>query len=192
MDWLTEGVARRQFESFAAGVTDGLVRTGYLMTGDLAETEDLVQETLLRVARRWRRVRTMDHPAAYARRILVNLVIDGHERRRRRADELDSAGDADDGGTDESAARALRVIDARSEFRLALSALTPRQRAVVVLRYWEDLSEAQVAEVLDCSVGTVKSTASRGVARLRQVLAGRPPSAKPGISTTDGRKSSPC
>jgi DNA-directed RNA polymerase specialized sigma24 family protein len=81
----------------------------------------------------------MDHPAAYARRILVNLVIDGHERRHRRADELDSGGDPVDGRADESAALALRAIDARSEFHMALASLTRRQRAVVVLRYWEDL-----------------------------------------------------
>jgi RNA polymerase sigma-70 factor (sigma-E family) len=192
MDWLSEGVARRQFESFAAGASDGLVRTAYLMTGDLAETEDLVQETLLRVARRWRRVHAMDHPAAYARRILVNLVIDGQQRRRRRVDELDSGDDAGHGLADESAAGALRAIDARSEFHLALATLPPRQRAVVVLRYWEDLPEAQVAELLGCSVGTVKSSASRGVVQLRRALApGRPRSEEPGISTTNERRSSP-
>jgi DNA-directed RNA polymerase specialized sigma24 family protein len=62
MDWLTGRTARRQFDRFADEVTDALVRTGYLMSFDLAETEDLVQETLLRVARRWDRVRSMDHP----------------------------------------------------------------------------------------------------------------------------------
>ena len=192
MDWLTEKGARRQFEVFAAGVTDGLVRTAYLMTGDPAETEDLVQEALLRVARRWRRVHVMDHPAAYARRILVNLVIDGQERRRRRNDELDSAEDGVDAWADESAAGALRAIDGRSEFRMALATLSPRQRAVVVLRYWEDLPEAQVAELLGCSVGTVKSTASRGVVQLRRVLAPRRPrSREPGISPTKERRSSP-
>jgi RNA polymerase sigma-70 factor (sigma-E family) len=192
MDWLTEGVARRQFEAFAAAVTDGLVRTAYLMTGDLAETEDLVQETLLRVARRWRRVHAMEHPAAYARRILVNLVIDGQARRRRRDDELDGDGDTVDGRADESAAGALRAIDARSEFRMALAALSPRQRAVVVLRYWEDLPEAQVAELLGCSGGTVKCTASRGVVQLRRVLdPERPRSGEPGTSSTKERRRSP-
>jgi DNA-directed RNA polymerase specialized sigma24 family protein len=63
MDWLTGGAAQRQFERFVAEVSDGLVRTGYLMTWDLPETEDLVQETLLQVARRWNRVRSMDHHA---------------------------------------------------------------------------------------------------------------------------------
>jgi RNA polymerase sigma-70 factor (sigma-E family) len=141
----------------------------YLLTWDLPETEDLVQEALLQVARRWRRVRSMQHPRAYARRVLINLAIDGHGRRTRRKDELNS----DEGlldGVDEAAARAVGVIDRASEFRWALAALPRQQRAVVVLRYWEDLPETEVAALLGCSVGTVKSTASRGVARLRQVM----------------------
>ena len=70
MDWVSDAVSKRQFEGFAAGVSDSLLRTGYLMTGDVRGAEDLVQETFLRVARRWNRVRSMDHPAAYARRNL--------------------------------------------------------------------------------------------------------------------------
>ena len=175
MDWLKRVAADEQFERFVAEVTDALVRTGYLMTWDLPETEDLVQETLLQVARRWKRVRSMDHPAAYARRILVNLVIDG----------------AVDGYVDDAAARALDGIDATAEFRWALSALSRQQRAVIVLRYWEDLPEAEVAELLACSVGTVKSTASRGAARLREVL-GRNEHSLPQFSSsaTNARSSS--
>ena len=75
MDWVGNAAAQRQFEDFAAGASDSLLRTGYLMTGDVREAEDLVQETFLRVARRWNRVRSMDHPAAYARRILIGLVL---------------------------------------------------------------------------------------------------------------------
>jgi RNA polymerase sigma-70 factor (sigma-E family) len=170
MDWFTGGQEHRRFESFVDEVTNDLVRTGYLMTCDLAETEDLVQETLLRTARRWNRVRSMDHPAAYARRILVNLVIDGQEGRKRRRDELDSSNGALEEYADETATRAIRGIDARSDFRLALATLPPQQRAVIVLRYWKDLPETEVARLLGCSVGTVKSTASRGLARLRAAL----------------------
>jgi RNA polymerase sigma-70 factor (sigma-E family) len=170
MDWFTGGQEQRRFESFVAEVTNDLIRTGYLMTCDLSETEDLVQETLLRTARRWNRVRSMDHPAAYARRILVNLVIDGQEGRKRRRNELDSSNGALGEYADETANRAIRGIDARSDFRLALAALPPQQRAVIVLRYWEDLPETEVAGLLGCSVGTVKSTASRGLARLRAAL----------------------
>ena len=170
MDWFTGGQEHRRFESFVDEVTNDLVRTGYLMTCDLSETEDLVQETLLRTARRWNRVRSMDHPAAYARRILVNLVIDGQERRERRKNELDSSNGALEEYADETATRAIRGIDARSDFRLALATLPPQQRAVIVLRYWKDLPETEVARLLGCSVGTVKSTASRGLARLRAAL----------------------
>jgi predicted RNA polymerase sigma factor len=77
MHWLRAGGPQRDFERFVTDSTGRLLRSAYLMTSDLAEAEDLVQETLLRVARRWPRVRAMEHPAAYARRILVNLVIDG-------------------------------------------------------------------------------------------------------------------
>ena len=88
MDWVSDAASKRQFEGFAAGASDSLLRTGYLMTGDVRDAEDLVQETFLRVARRWNRVRSMDHPAAYARRILINLVLDDAGRRSRQQAEL--------------------------------------------------------------------------------------------------------
>jgi len=170
VNWISGGEDRQRFEAFVADVGDGLVRTAYLMTGDLSEAEDLAQETLLRCARNWKRVRSMEYPAAYGRRILVHLVIDGGGRRRRRNDELETGATDLDRYADDSAARVLRGIDALADFRLALAALPQRQRAVIVLRYWEDLSEAAVAELLGCSLGTVKSTASRGIARLRATL----------------------
>jgi RNA polymerase sigma-70 factor (sigma-E family) len=171
MDWLRAGQARREFERFVTDWTDHLLRTGYLMAWDLAEAEDLVQETLLRVARRWTRVRSMDHPAAYARRILVNLAIDGAERRARRNGELDLA-DAPPlaDHADKRAERELGAVDTQAELLAALAQLPVRQRAVIVLRYWEDLPEAEVAVILGCSAGTVKSTASRGLVRLREAL----------------------
>lgn len=81
MHWLRAGGPQRDFELFVTDSTGQLLRSAYLMTSDLAGAEDLVQETLLRVARRWLKVRAMEHPAAYARRILVNLVIDGAGQR---------------------------------------------------------------------------------------------------------------
>jgi len=174
MQLLRGGAARREFERFAADRTDRLLRTAYLMAPDLAEAEDLVQETLLRVARRWHKVRAMDHPAAYARRILVNLVIDGAHGRARRNGEL--GGPVGPGGArweeqpDSRAERDLRAVDTQATLLAALAGLSARQRAVIVLRYWEDLPEAEVAAILGCSVGTVKSTASRGLARLREAL----------------------
>ena len=103
MHWISGGEERRRFESFVAEVSDGLVRTGYLMTGDLSEAEDLVQETLLRCARNWRRLRSMEYPAAYGRRILVHLVIDGDGRRRRRTSELETGTEDLDRHADNSA-----------------------------------------------------------------------------------------
>jgi hypothetical protein len=76
MDWAGNATVKHEFDRFTAEVSDLLLRTGYLMTGDAKDAEDLAQETLLRVARRWTRVRSMDRPAAYARRILINLTID--------------------------------------------------------------------------------------------------------------------
>jgi RNA polymerase sigma-70 factor (sigma-E family) len=170
MDWGRQTALERDFDCFAAKVSDPLLRVGHLMTGDANDAEDLVQETLLRVARRWKRVRFMDHPAAYARRILVNLVLHDADRRSRQRTELcpqDGAAEA----ADESAARALQSIDDLAEFRWALAQLPARQRAVLVLRYWADLPVADVAVTLGCSEGTVKSTASRAAARLAEILA---------------------
>ncbi len=169
MDWGGHTALEREFSCFAAEVSDPLVRAGHLMTGDAADAEDLVQETLLRVAHRWKRVRSMDHPAAYAHRVLVNLVLHDAGRRSRRRTELwpnDSAAEA----ADESAARALLEVDDVAEFRWALAQLPARQRAVLVLRYWADLPVAEVADMLGCSEGTVKSTASRAAARLAAML----------------------
>jgi RNA polymerase sigma-70 factor (sigma-E family) len=170
MDFGGHMALEREFDRFAAEVSDPLLRTGHLMTGDAKDAEDLVQETLLRVARRWRRIRIMDHPAAYARRILVNLVLHDAERRsRQRAELWPQDGTAET--ADESAARALQEVDDLAEFRWALAQLPARQRAVLVLRYFADLPVAEVADILDCSEGTVTSTASRAAARLAQSLA---------------------
>ena len=163
--------ARADFEQFVTASSDALLRTAYLVVWDPVEAEDLVQECLLAVARRWPRVRRMDHPHAYARRVLINLALDGAKRRTRSRRELVG----DEAVTlaavpDESSARRMNAVGVRAELIAALGTLPPRQRAVLVLRYFEDLSEAQVAELLGCSVGTVKSTASRGLTRLQAAL----------------------
>ena len=170
MDWGTNEALEREFDRFATEVSDPLLRTGHLMTGDAKDAEDLVQETLLRVARRWRRIRSMDHPAGYARRVLVNLVLHDAGRRSRQQAELRLPDDAAE-AADESAARALREVDDLAEFRWALTHLPARQRAVLVLRYWADLPVAEVADILGCSEATVTSTASRAASRLAETLA---------------------
>jgi RNA polymerase sigma-70 factor (sigma-E family) len=160
----------KDFDEFVAGNLEQLLRTAYLITWDPGDAEDLVQECLFKVARRWPRVCRMTEPRAYARRILVNLAVDGSRGRARRRNELDGAVAV----IDEPARDLLAGLETRDELLEALALLTPRQRAVLVLRYFNDLTEAQTAEALGCSPGTVKSSASRGLARLREALAAVP------------------
>lgn len=165
--------AREEFDRFVAGAADGLLRAAYLITWDLADAEDLVQECLFKVARRWPRVRKMDHPVAYARTVLVHLALDeGKHRTRRRAELADAAGAPleVEQHEDDAAVRVLGRVEASADLMQALGTLPPRQRVAIVLRYFEDLSEAQVAEVMGCSVSTVKSTTSRALERLRRVV----------------------
>lgn len=158
------------FDEFVAGNLEQLLKTAYLITWDAGEAEDLVQECLFKVARRWPRVRRMEQPRAYARRILVNLALDGSRGRARRRSELEGAPAA----ADDPARDVLAGLETRAELLDALARLTPRQRSVLVLRYFNDLTEAETAELLGFSPGTVKSNASRGLARLREVLAPMP------------------
>ena len=165
-------MAGHDFDRFVAESTDGLLRTAYLIAGDLHEAEDIVQETLFKVADRWPRVSGMDHPAAYARRILVNLAVRGNPKRSRRRAELRDPERRDPQllNAPAGASAPATALDDHDELHAALAALPPRQRAVLVLRYFLDLPEAEVAAALQCSLGTVKSTASRGLARLEQTL----------------------
>jgi RNA polymerase sigma-70 factor (sigma-E family) len=186
MEWMRDGATRRQFDLFVAEATDHLFRTGYLMTGNAGDAEDLVQETFIRMARRWHRVRSMNYRLAYARRTLINLVLDNASRRSQQLAELDPAVGADI--ADDTAARALRHVDDLAEFCWALGELPPAQRAVLALRYWEDLSVAEVAKILGCSAGTVKSAASRGAARLAQLLnSGSQPGPDPVVTLSQER-----
>ncbi len=151
------------FDRFVADNANGLVRTAYLMVGDLHEAEDLVQETLFKVASRWPRVSRMENPVAYTRRILVNLALHGRSKRSRNRAELKATPPA------EVVATAAH-LDIHDELFDALAALPPRQRAALVLRYFLDLPEAEVAAALRCSLGTVKSSTSRGLKRLEETL----------------------
>lgn len=171
MELLGTRKAKREFEAFVSSCAGPLFRSGYLMTADTSETEDLLQETLFKVARRWHRVRSMEQPLAYARRILINLVLDGAKARARRHEELELADDLE--VVDQGAVRVLSGIDNQAEFIWALAALSRRQRAVLILRYWDGLSEAEVADLLACPIGTVKSSAARGMTELRRMLGKR-------------------
>lgn len=160
------GDTSKDFETFVALSTAPLLRDAYLVTWELQSAEDITQECLFRVAQRWPRVRSMEYPLAYARKILFHLALDETRRSKRHRAELTQARTASE-PLDDSSEREMRLVDAAIELEAALAVLTPRQRAVLVLRYLEELTEAEVGQVLSCSVGTVKSTASRALERLR-------------------------
>ena len=138
-----------------------LLRSAWLLTGNWASAEDLVQTSLLQSWLHWDEIKA-DAPDFYVRRVLMNTFLSGQRRRWNR--EQPTADLPDRPGADELTSSELRQVIWR-----ALSGLPARQRAVVVLRYFNDLSEAQTARALDCSIGTVKSQASRALARLRSI-----------------------
>ena len=152
------------FSEFFVSQYGGLRRLGFLLTGDWSQGEELAQDALVRVWWRWALVRRQEHPEAYARKVLLNR----HRSLLRRLRlEARHAGQARIEAADAGQREELVVVWA------AIRRLPTRQRAVVVLRYHEDLPELEVARLLQMPVGTVKSTANRALARLRRDLAGR-------------------
>lgn len=138
----------------------GLVRSAYLLTGDRGHAEDLVQTSLLRTYRAWWRLADLANAEAYTRKVMVRLATRWRSRRwqgERPAEQLPETPAAD----------AVAASDLATAVRVALLALPMGQRAVLVLRFYEQRTEAEIAEALGCSVGTVKSRASRGLEALR-------------------------
>ncbi|MER5858614.1 SigE family RNA polymerase sigma factor [Streptomyces sp. NPDC059688] len=156
-----------EFQSFVVGRWPRLVRTAFLLTGQQHAAEDLVQSTLEQVYVHWRKVGSADDPEAYVRRVMINA----HARRHRRRLKEFLAPKDDSGMVREVADTGDRIAQAddRSALLEALAQLPARQREAVVLRYWEDLTETQTAEAMGCSVGTVKSNAAKGIAKLRAI-----------------------
>jgi RNA polymerase sigma-70 factor (sigma-E family) len=152
----------RAFEAFVAESGDGLLRMATLLTSDEGAGEDVYQETLHRLAGRWSRV---DSPAAFCRRVMHNLVIDQARAQRRRLPEARLFATHD--SSDPRSADATTAVELRPALLAALATLTAQQRAIVVLRYFDDRSEDDVARLLGITTGTVKSTASRAIAHLR-------------------------
>ncbi|GAB3908365.1 SigE family RNA polymerase sigma factor [Kibdelosporangium lantanae] len=153
------------FEQFVAYRSAILLRTAYLLcAGDRGAAEDLLQDVLERMYPKWRRIK--GEPEAYARAALANAAANRWRWRSRRVREapLEDHAHPVVGGPEQG------VLD-RDEVVRALGALPVRMRAVLVLRFFDDLTEAQTAAALGCGVGTVKSQTSRGLARMRALLA---------------------
>ncbi|MFL6129048.1 MAG: SigE family RNA polymerase sigma factor [Mycobacteriales bacterium] len=151
------------FVAYYAARYRALRRTAYLLCGDWHEAEDLTQSAFVRLYLAWGRVRA-DSAHAYARRVLVNEFL-GRQRRRR---------EQPVGALPDRPQPVTGSPDDRVDLSAALRAVPAQQRAVVVLRYWEDLSVEQTAALLRVAPGTVKSQASRGLAALREHVAPRP------------------
>jgi RNA polymerase sigma-70 factor (sigma-E family) len=153
-----------QFDDFVAAQGGRLVRAAYLMTGNWADAEDAVQSALMRCYRHWRRFdREGADPAAYVYRAVTHATIDI----RRRPWQREAAAEVPELAADDTAVQ--RVLD-RVDLHQTLRSLPPRERAVVVLRYWADMSVADVADVLGCPQETVRTLAARGLVRLRAAL----------------------
>jgi RNA polymerase sigma-70 factor (sigma-E family) len=149
-----------EFRDFMRGRWPAMVRLAYGLTGDQGHAEDVAQAAFARAYASWSRVARTGDPDAYVRKIVINENL-SRFRKRRVAEDLV-------GAVPEGPGQAPADVPGDSEALLrALRKLGPRQRAVIVLRYWMDMSEAETAAALNCSVGTVKSQASRALATLR-------------------------
>lgn len=152
-----------EFRAFVEGRSPAYLRTAYLLTGDWGHAEDLLQTSLAKVYRAWGRVHERSNLDAYVRKVMVNTYSGWWQRAWRGERPTESLPETP---TTDS----YDAIDQRDRLRRALTALPTKQRAAVVLRHYDDHSEADVARILSCSVGTVKSQTARGLARLRELL----------------------
>jgi RNA polymerase sigma-70 factor (sigma-E family) len=151
------------FDEFAATRLNAVLRFAVVLTNDHGLAEDVVQEVLIRTHQRWAQIGTMEHPEAYVRRMVVNEFLSWRRKWARyvpQADVEPATTQADH--ADEQAQRATLLAE--------VAKLPRRQRAVLVLRYYEGLSDAQIADVLGCAETTVRGYAFRGLAALRVEL----------------------
>lgn len=152
-----------QFQQFVSGRAPVLRNLAYLISGSWSSADDLLQEALIKTYLRWRSIKT--NPEAYVRRVLVTSAIDERRRPHRREHATSDPPDRP------AAVDVYDGVEGRLAARDALASLPPRQRAAVALRYCLGLDLTEVAELLNCSVGTVKSSSARGLENLRAVLA---------------------
>jgi RNA polymerase sigma-70 factor (sigma-E family) len=155
--------ADEEFDSFVRARTHALLRSAYLLTGDQQLAEDLVQSALTRTHLAWRRLADIANAESYARRTMYHLQVSWW-RRRRVAETLPGSVPDRAGGDDPAGSVSLRLA-----LRAALLQLSARQRAVLVLRFFEDRTEREIADVLGVSIGTVKSQTSKALGRLRAI-----------------------
>jgi RNA polymerase sigma-70 factor (sigma-E family) len=152
------------FAGFVRSNTPALLRTAYLLTGNAQHAEELVQDTLVRLYPKWARVEAADVPLAYVRRSLTNGYINHQRRAARREFAYPDVPERIDPRD------SLAQLADRDEIWTGLRYLPERQRAALVLRFFEDLSDEDTAAALDCRIGTVRSLISRGLATLRAQL----------------------
>ena len=149
-----------EYEAFVRARTPALLRSAYLLTGDQHLAEDLVQEALARTHRAWRRLHEVGNAEAYARKVMYHAQLS--QWRRLRVREFYPPQLPERGAGDHAESVSVRISLER-----ALGTLSPRQRAVVVLRYFEDRTETETADLLGMALGTVKTQAARALERLR-------------------------
>lgn len=160
-----------EFSDFVRGRSAALLRTAYLLSsGDAHAAEDLLQVALLQTLRHWGQIRERQSVERYVRQVMVNERRAWFRRRASTEVVSDMTTSSHHSLTDAASARAVQQVDDGNLLAPALSSLTRRQRAVVVLRYFDDLPESEVAWIMGCSVGTVKSQTSKALAKLRLAL----------------------
>lgn len=170
-----------EIEQFLAGRGDALLRTAMLLAGSREAGQDLLQAALMRMVPRWHRLD--GDPEAYLRRVLYNLAADGFRRQARMRRKLALLRPLAELSADPTV-----VVDLRDALVRLMQQLPPRQRTVLVLRFWDQLTEAEAAAVLGWPEGTVKSATSRGLARLRELADGWPQAGSPsGLVGAQGR-----
>lgn len=159
-------ILAEEFDTFVRARTPALLRSAYLLCGDQQLAEDLVQDALIRTHRAWRNLHHTGNAEAYTRKVMYHLQV-GWWRRRRVAESL--PGDVPEPARQRPHADVATSTAVRLSLQAALLRLTNRQRAVLVLRFFEDRTEAETADLLGISVGTVKSQTARALSRLRTV-----------------------